>query len=287
LERKPLGNTGETAAEVGLGTWLYGGDPAVIHMALECGGNLIDTAEGYKTEDMVGAAMRGNREAYFLATKVSGENLRAADVAKACDASLKRLGTDVIDLYQVHWPNGAIPIAETMEAMARLQREGKIRHVGVSNFSVPQTQEADAALRAAGGAGVVANQVLYSLFARDIEHELIPYCEQNEITVIAYSPLAQGKLGDELKANPAAADALRSVVIETGKTEAQVLLNWCVRSPWVITIPATNKVHRVVEDFAASGWYLTDSQYAALSATTTAVVVDKSSAFRMDPGVPL
>ncbi len=268
MERKSLGNTGETVAEVGLGTWLYNGDPAVIHKALECDGNLIDTAEGYHTEDMVGASVRGNRNAYFLATKVSGEHLRAADMVKACDASLKRLGTEVIDLYQVHWPNDAIPIAETMEAMARLQREGKIRHVGVSNFSVAQTQEADAALRAAGGGGIVANQVLYSLFARDIESELIPYCEQNAITVIAYSPLAQGKLSEELAANPAAADALRSVATETGKTEAQVLLNWCVRSPWVVTIPATNKVHRVVEDFGASGWYLTDAQYAALSGTT-------------------
>ena len=269
MERKSLGDTGERIPEVGLGTWRYQGDAAVVHRALELGGDLIDTAEAYKTEDHVGKAIAGNRDAYFIATKVSGENLRTKDVIKACEGSLKRLGTNVIDLYQVHWPNDKIPIAESMEGMARLLRDGKIRHVGVSNFSVAQMREADDALRSASsGHGIVANQVAYSLFTRGIEDELLPYCEEHHVTVIGYSPLEQGRMDSELRKNSSAAEAIRSVTEETGKTNAQVLINWAVHSPWAITIPQTNRVERVDEDLGASGWRLTDEQYALLSAAT-------------------
>ena len=267
MRYKPLGDTGVQIPEVGFGTWLYKGDGAVIRRTLELDGPFIDTAESYRTENYVGQAIRGQREAYFIATKVSPENHRAADLVRSCDRSLARLGIDVIDLYQLHAPSPSIPIEETMEGMARVIREGKVRFAGVSNFSVEQMKAADAALRdLSGGHRVVANQVLYSVFARGIEADLLPYCEENRVTVIGYSPLAQGRLGGELKNRPELSAALERAAAETGKTVAQALINWAVRSPWAVTIPATNRVERVDENYAASDWRLTDAQYAAISA---------------------
>lgn len=267
MRTKPLGGAGEQVAEIGLGTWKYGGDPAVVHRALEVGANLIDTAEMYDTERQVGAAIAGNRSAYFVATKVSPDHLRAKEVVNAADRSLRRLGIEVIDLYQVHWPNERIPIDETMDGMARLLRDGKVRYVGVSNFSVEEMRDADEALRdLSSGHRVVANQVRYSVFDRSIEEDLLPYCEENGVTIIGYSPLAQGMLAQELADNAALNDALERIARELDKTLAQVLLNWAVRSPWAITIPATNRLHRVVENAEASDWSLTEAHLAAIDA---------------------
>ena len=264
MDMKPLGPTGVMLPEIGLGTWRHNGSPEVIRRALELGAPFIDTAESYKTETGVGNAIRGNRDKYFMATKVSPEHFKHKDVLKAADASLKKLGIDQIDLYQLHWPNPRVPIAETMGAMAELVQAGKVRLVGVSNFSVEQTE---AARQALGSVPLVSNQVLYSLFDREIEQELIPYCAAHQITVIAYSPLAQGKIDHELGKRPKLATVLDAVCAETEKTRAQVLLNWCVRHPSVVTIPQTNKVERVDENCAASGWQLTQEQYDALSET--------------------
>ena len=191
-------------------------------------------------------------------TKVSPEHFRRKDVLAAADGSLQRLRIDHIDLYQLHWPNDAIPIEETMGAMEELWQAGKVRYIGVSNFSVAQLQGAQAAL---SRTRVVANQVKYSLADRHIEAELLPYCQETQVTIIAYSPLEQGM--DRL-AGGARREALREVAAQVGKTEAQVALNWCINKESVVAIPKANSVAHVEDDCDASGWYLTPEQMATL-----------------------
>ncbi|MBM3939853.1 MAG: aldo/keto reductase [SAR202 cluster bacterium] len=262
MERKQLGRTGVQVPEVGLGTWKYRGDPAVIHRAIDVGAVLIDTAEMYATEGYVGKTIEGRRDRCFIATKVSPSNLRYRDVLKAADGSLTRLGIDTIDLYQVHWPNSSVPIGETMRAMEELANAGKARFIGVSNFSVAELEDAQRAL--GGRHRIVSNQVKYSLLDREIEAELLPYCEQAGVTIIGYSPLEQGRFDDIVRRRPGAKEAVDRVARETGKTVAQVLLNWAVYHPHAITIPATNRVERVDENAGASGWRLTAAQHQAL-----------------------
>ena len=142
MEFKGLGTTGEQVPEIGLGTWLYKGGEETIRRAVDLGSNFIDTAESYGTEDDVGNAILEIRHEVFLATKVSPNHFRYNHVIKAANDSLGRLRTDHIDLYQLHWHNSRIPIGETMSAMEKLVEEGKVRYIGVSNFSVAQLQEA-------------------------------------------------------------------------------------------------------------------------------------------------
>lgn len=248
--------------EIGLGTWRYLGDPAIIHRSLELGSFLIDTAESYGTEQSIGSAIQGRRDQYFIATKVSPENLRFNDVCEAADNSLNRLGTDWIDLYQIHWPNQAISIGETMKAMALLVNTNKVRYVGVSNFSVQQFREAQDAL---GDIPLVCNQVEYNLFNQEIRDEFLPFSSANKITVMAYSPLAQGRIDGELEARPKLAKVLDEIAHLTQMTRAQVLLAWCAHLPHVITIPQSNNIQRITENVAALDHPLTDEQYAALS----------------------
>ena len=138
MDNKPLGRTGVDIPEIGMGAWNYKGDPAIMHRALELGSFLIDTAENYGTEPQVGRAVQGKRDDYFIATKVSPEHLSYDDVLAAAERSLKALGTDHIDLYQLHAPSAHVPIAETMRAMDELVAAGKVRFVGVSNFTVEE-----------------------------------------------------------------------------------------------------------------------------------------------------
>ena len=250
MEFKGLGTSGEWVPEIGLGTWLYTGGEQTIRRAVDLGANLIDTAESYGTEDDVGNAIHKFRNEVFLATKVSPEHFRHNDVIKAADDSLSRLQTDYIDLYQLHWPSQDIPIGETMNAMERLVEEGKVRYIGVSNFSADQLREAESTL---SQNKIVSNQVLYSLVDREIESDLIPYCQEHKITIIAYSPLAQGF------SNITSRDSegvIGSIAQETGHTEAQVALNWVVAQDSVIAIPKTSSVTHVEENCAASGWRL-------------------------------
>ena len=149
-----------------------------------------------------------------------------------------------------------------MRAMDDLVAAGKVRFVGVSNFSVDEMREAE---RALGSGSVVENQVKYSLFDREFAESLLPYCEENGVTVLAYSSLEQGRFESELKRRPALREVMDRVRAETGKTAAQLLLNWVLRSPVVVTIPQTNRVHRVDENCGAAGWRLSDEQHAALA----------------------
>ena len=257
MEHKELANTGVELPEIGLGTAGYRGGVAPLQRGISLGAFLIDTAEAYDTEDAVGEAIRDIRDEVFVATKVSPPHFRHDDVLKAADNSLKRLGTTHIDLYQLHVPSSDIPIEETMGAMDRLVEAGKIRFIGVSNFSVAQLKQA----QAASTNKIVSNQVRYSLVDRSIEAELLPYCQENDVTILAYSPLAvgMGKLNARLNKG-----VLEQVAQETGKTEAQVALNWCVSHENVITIPKSDSVERTEENCRASGWKLSTEQLIVL-----------------------
>ena len=264
MEYRELGRTGEMIPEVGLGTWKYRGGPEPLRRGIELGANLVDTAEMYRTEDAVGAAIRGIRDKVFLATKVLGSNLRYDQVLRAAEKSLKLLNAGVIDLYQIHWPSHNVPIAETMRAMEELVDRGVVRYIGVSNFSAAQMQEAQAAM---SKYPIVCNQVLYNLKRRGIERDLIPYCEEQGITVMAYTPLADGSLAVRPRVRAGNQwEALEGMAREVGKTPAQVALNWCLTRSPVVVIPKTNSVARTEENCGASGWRLTPAQVGRLEA---------------------
>lgn len=254
MEQRELGATGVLVPEVGLGTWRYRGGVGPLRRGIELGASLIDTAENYGSEGVVGEAIRGCREGVFVATKVSGEHLRQGEVVRAADASLQRLGIATIDLYQIHWPDPRVPITETMRAMAELVDTRKVRCIGVSNFSRHEFEAAQAAL---ANHPIVSNQVDYSLLVRGVEADLDFY-QERKVTVVAYSPLARGDLAHSNAA------ALRQVAQETGKTAVQVALNWCLSRPNVIVIPKTDRVDRVDELVGASGWYLSTEQVEVL-----------------------
>ncbi|HEY2991088.1 MAG TPA: aldo/keto reductase [Candidatus Binatia bacterium] len=262
VEFKELAATGIKIPEIGLGTWDYRGGAEPLKKAIELGAFLIDTAEMYGTEEAVGAAIKGMRQKVFIATKVSGNHLRYDDVLRAAENSLKQLGTETIDLYQLHWPDPAVPLADTMGAMEILVDAGKVRFIGVSNFYLKNLQDAEACMTKHK---IVSNQVKYSLLQRGIEEDMLPYCQKNRITVIAYSPLARGDLSAKpLLRNRRALGVLQQISAAAGKTMAQVALNWCISKPNVVAIPKTDKVERVVEACEASGWRLSPAQIAAL-----------------------
>ena len=262
MEMLELGRTGVMIPEVGLGTWKYTGGEAPLRRGIELGAFLIDTAEMYRNEDRVGQAINGLRDQVFLATKVLGSNLRRDQVLRAAETSLRLLNVDQIDLYQIHWSNPSVPIKETLGAMAELVDNGSVKHVGVSNFSKRELQEAQEAMP---NVPMVSNQVLYHLKRRDIERELLPYCQENGVTVMAYTPLADGSLtANSRLRRDGRLETLEQVATETGKTMAQVALNWCTSHPNVMVIPKSNSVDRTVENCGASGWRLSSEQIAAL-----------------------
>ena len=258
MELKELGDTGVMIPEIGLGTWRYKGGVEPLSKGIELGVTLIDTAEGYYTEDVVGEAIRGARERVFVATKVSGRHLAHDEVLRSCEESLYRLGTDYIDLYQVHWPNPSYPIKGTMEAMGKLADRGLIRFIGVSNFDLDETEEAQSYL---SNHKIMSNQVRYNLNDRSIEEDLLPYCEERDMTVLAYTPLDDGNLARApVTGGGGKMGVLKEIAEETGKTMGQVALNWCTARSSVIAIPKSDSVERTVENCGASGWRLTEEQ---------------------------
>ena len=278
MEFKKLGRTDLKIPVLGLGTWGVGGfsaksteddDLAVaaLRLGLDLGMRFIDTAEIYArghSEEVVGKAIVNQRDSVFLATKVSAENLSYDSVLKACNASLKRLETEYIDLYQVHWPNSRIPISETMKAMERLVKDGKIRYVGVSNFSVKQTKEAQEAL---SNLELVSNQVEYSLTERSIENGLLPYADKEEITIIAYSPLERGLISTRTSGDRwGLIDAIAS---KYQKTRNQVALNWLVEKSPVVAIPKAVNPQHLHENVGAQGWRMFREDSEALSKAFT------------------
>ncbi len=262
MKTKPLGRTEVQVPEIGLGVWQYRGGVEPLRHGIELGANLIDTAEMYRTEDVVGEAVQGMRERVFIASKVSGDHLGYDQVLRAADASLLRLGVDCIDLYQVHWPSRSTPIEETMRAMGTLVDTGRIRFIGVSNFSTEELAEARAAL---SHHPIVSNQVLYNLRRREIERTLMPYCRRQGVTIIAYTPLDSGRLaaGKGLFSSRGA-KVLQEIGEGHGKTAAQVALNWCISHDGVIAIPKSDSVSRTAENCGASDWRLSVEDMARL-----------------------
>ena len=276
MKLKELGSTGIKVPEIGLGTWKYRGGVEPLRRGIDLGAFLIDTAEMYRTEDVVGQAISGIWDQVFIATKVLGSHLRYDQVLRAAEASLRLLEVDCIDLYQVHWPNSSVPIRETMRAMETLVDSGRVKFIGVSNFSVKEMEEARSVM---SKYPIVSNQVLYSLKRRGIERELLPYCQRNQITVLAYTPLADGSLAPGPSAGPRrrtlvqaarlvgrdqGIQVLQQVAAEVSKTPAQVALNWCISRPGVIAIPKSNSLARTEENCGASGWTLSAEQIRAL-----------------------
>lgn len=253
-----LAKTGVSIAEIGIGTWEYHAGPRPLRMGLEAGALFIDTAESYGSEPVVGEAVRGLRDRVFLATKVSPQNFRPSDLRRSVEASLKRLGTDFVDLLQLHEPNPAVPIDDTMGAVAELITAGKVRFAGVSNFSVAQLQAAQKAL---GRFPIVSNQVRYNLIDRTIETDVLPYCRANHVTIIAYCPLARG-LSRIRDCDPTG--AIDELSRETGKSPAQIVLNWCVCQTGVVAIPKGNSVEHILDNCGASDWRLNKEQLARL-----------------------
>lgn len=257
--QKPLGPAGVPVPEIGFGTWNYSGGVEPLRGAIDRGAAFIDTAESYGTEEIVGEAIRGRRREVFLATKARAGNFRRKDVIRAAEGSLRRLGTGHLDLYQLHWPNYSVPIEETMAGMADLVESGKIRFIGVSNFSVAELR---AARKAAGKHPIVSNQVSYSLIERTIEDGLLGYCRENRITVVAYSPF--GTTFSALRARDPEG-VLARLAVKRGKTEAQVALNWLIAKEGVVAIPKASTVAHVAEDCGASGWRLDEDDVRTLS----------------------
>lgn len=254
--------SGEPVPVFGLGTWMMGESEkkrgeeiAALRLGLDLGATLIDTAEMYgdgEAEEIVGEAIAGRREGLFLVSKVLPEHASRKDTVAACERSLKRLRTDRIDLYLLHW-RGSTPLEHTIEGFVQLQREGKVRHWGVSNFDTDDMEEL---LALPGGDRCVVNQVLYNLKRRRIEYDLVPFCQAHNIPIMAYSPIEQGRL--------LGAAALKEVAERHNATTAQVALAWLLGKPGTIVIPkATNPGH-VRENVSALDLRLTDDDLAVL-----------------------
>jgi diketogulonate reductase-like aldo/keto reductase len=275
MEFKELGRSGQKVPVLGLGTWGIGGfstrylgrgdekEVQALRLGLELGMRFIDTAEMYASghsEEVVGKAAKSQREEVFIATKVSPEHLHHDDVIRSCESSLRRLETNYVDLYQVHWPNPKVPIAQTMKAMEQLVTEGKIRHIGVSNFSLRQTKEAQEAL---SKNTLAANQVEYSLLDRSIEPDLLSYSKNAHITIIAYSPLARGQIARGRSGQHW--QILDEVASKYGKTRSQIALNWLIAKESVVAIPKAASLDHLRENVEAVGWRMGNEDYNRLS----------------------
>lgn len=240
---------GEQVPALGQGTWVMGEDPALkaqeiasLRAGLDHGLSLIDTAEMYgegRTETLVGEAIAGRRDEVFLVSKVYPHNASVRAMRTACGNSLQRLKTDRLDLYLLHW-GGSVPLAETVDAFERLQRDGLIRHWGVSNLDHDAMQEL---WSLPGGRAVQTNQVLYNLTRRGIEWDLLPWQRERAIPTMAYSPIEQGRL---VRHRGLAAFASRH-----GMTAAQAALAWLLARDDVIAIPKTSSAQRLAENLRA------------------------------------
>jgi len=318
---KYVSTAGVRVSAIGVGCWQfgsrewgYGKDYAgteagkIINRALDLGVNLIDTAEAYafgESERIVGRSLTGRRAEAFVATKIFPILPLAPVVAQRGRASRARLGIDTIDLYQLHWPNAAVPLGQQMAGMRRLQDDGVIRHVGVSNYTLGRWQAAERAL----GRPVIANQVQYSLVARKPDWDLVPYAGAHDRIVIAYSPLGQGLLSakydetnapsgvragnalflpENLRKAAQLLTALREIGATHDATPAQVALAWVIRRPNVVAIPGASSVGQLEQNVAAADLDLSDDEDRRLTAasdafhpTTGVAAMPKLAAARM------
>lgn len=300
MEKRPLGQSGLEISIIGLGTWAMGAtfetwghvddreSIAAIHQAIDCGINFIDTAPIYglgHSEEIVGNAIQGRRSEVILATKcgqlfpknkneLPPRSLKKDSIIKECEDSLRRLRTDVIDLYQCHWPDPDTPMRETMEAMTKLLEQGKIRAIGVSNFSCDQI----AAAREFGP--VQCLQPPFSMLHLRALDELIPFCREHQMGVIPYSPLAKGLLtgkfdststfsdirsrdpefmGNRYQRNLSLVDGLKSIANGYNKSVSQLVINWTTSQPGITApIIGAKRPSQVTENVGGVGWTLRD-----------------------------
>ena len=253
--RKTKLPSGLAVPVLGQGTWYMGDEAhrrkdeiASLRLGLDLGMTLIDTAEMYgdgASEKLVGEAIAGRRDEVFLVSKVLPSNASRSGTIAACERSLRRLGTDCIDLYLLHW-RGRTPFAETIAAFEALQDAGKIRYWGVSNMDVDDMREI---ARAPGGDAMATNQVLYNLTRRGIEYDLLPQAQDSGLPLMAYSPIEQGRLTDYPE--------VQDIADRHGVTPAQVALAWVLRQEGVIAIPKASTPEHVRENRAALDLQLT------------------------------
>jgi myo-inositol catabolism protein IolS len=313
MQQRRLGSSPVSVSEIGLGTWGMSGafwgaaDDAesirVIHRALDLGVTLIDTAEAYgwgHAEEVVGKALAGRRQQAVIATKAAPNHLEPAEAVKALEWSLKRLQTDYVDIYFIHWPNPDVPLGETMEAFERLRAEGRIRTLGVSNFG---PKEMDAA-RQHGVIDVL--QPPYNMLWREVEAATLPYCRQHNIGVMPYSGLAQGLLTGALSRNTTfaegderrttvlfqpgtyeraldAVDGLRPIAAKYGKSIAQLAIQWLISRPGVSApLLGARTVREIEENVGSVGWTIAAVDLAEIDGLTLPVwkeIADKGDMF--------
>jgi len=254
---------GETVSALGQGTWMMGerrdrraDEIAALRTGVEMGMTLIDTAEMYgegAAETLIQEALGDRRDDIFIVSKAYPQNAGGDRLGKACEASLRRLGTDRIDLYLLHW-RGSVPLAETVEAMEALRATGRIRHWGVSNLDIGDMEE----LVAAGGGSCVTDQILYNLGRRGPEHDLLPWLDARGIAAMAYSPVEQGRLVQNR--------TLSRIADRVGATPVQVALAWLLRRPGLIAIPKAASAAHARENAAAADLRLDEDALAAIDA---------------------
>ncbi len=268
MEKRAFGPGGPMVPVVGQGTWRMENDDraeciASLRNGLDLGLTHVDTAELYGhgvVEEMVAEVIDGRRDEVFLVSKVMPSHASHAGTVKACEQSLRRLRTDHLDVYLLHWP-GEHPLEATFKAFEALQRDGKIRAYGVSNFGV---DDLGAALAVAGPGKIACNQVLYHLGERSIEHGVVPWCARHGVSVVAYSPFGAGRAFPPSGAGARARAVLDSVARAHGVSVRQVALRFLLRVPGSFVIPKAAKAEHMTDNAAAGALALTHAELAAI-----------------------
>lgn len=264
MKYKTIGVGNDKIPAIGQGAMGIGGylkmnnsdDHFYLHRLKCCidnGISLFDTAEVYgegHSEYLVGKAIQGQRDKMFISSKVAAEHLHFDDIINSANGSLKRLGTDYIDLYMLHWPNNKIPIVDSMGALSSLKQEGKIRYIGVSNFSLEELKEAQRNC----DDRIDAIQLEYNLFERTVEQEILEYCEENNIIMMAYSPLNQGNICEDKRKMR----IFQEMSKKYDKTLAQMILNWLISHSPVVAIPTSKNCVHIGENASASDFDLSE-----------------------------
>lgn len=268
MKFKNLGDTQTKIPSIGLGTGTGFADTNtskdkelvyLLHKALDLGVNFIDTAEIYfagHAEKLVGKAFKKRRDKVFIATKFSPEHSDYKRLLKAAEGSLKRLKTDYIDLYQIHWSNPIVPLGETLKALEKLVSAGKVRHIGVCNFSLRQLKD----IKTISNLPIASLQTEYNLLERSVERDLLPFCKKNKITVIAYTPLNSGNI---LKI-----EKYSKIFLKLGKkykkSASQIILNYLISHEQVCAIPATTNFHHLEENAKSAEFILEKKDFKLL-----------------------
>ncbi len=265
MELRRFGQTGKQIPIIGQGTWQIDNASraravAALRLGIDLGMTHIDTAEMYGgAEDIIGQAIDGRRDKVFLVSKVLPENASRAGTIAACDRSLARLRTDRLDCYLLHW-RGRYALRHTIEAFERLRKDGKILSWGVSNFDVPDLEEAQ---KIAGDKRIACNQVLYHLKERAIEHRVIPWCEAHDVAVVGYSPFGHGTFP---RPNTAGGRLLQEIAAGHGASPRQIALRFLTRQAPLFTIPKAGNPEHAAENAAAGALKLTPSEFSRIDA---------------------